>query len=55
MVLLLTVDFDATDYDWSFAELDFLANFFNKGFACCCSSVKTGFCERTFLWIYSLC
>jgi hypothetical protein len=28
--------------------LDFLANFFNNGFVCCCSSVNAGFCESTF-------
>ena len=43
-----TVDLLATESDCSFAELDFFANFLSNGFACCCSSVKTGFCERTF-------
>lgn len=49
MVLFETVDFVTMDYDWSLAEDDFLANFFSNGFACCCSSVNTGFCESTFL------
>lgn len=51
MVLFPTVDLDATESVWSFAELDFLENFLSKGFACCCSSVKAGFCERTFFCI----
>ena len=48
IVLFPMVDFVATESVCSFAELDFLANFFNKGLACCCSSVKAGFCESTF-------
>lgn len=54
IVLFPIVDFVATESDWSLAELDFLANFLSKGLACCCSYVKTGFCERTFFCIYSL-
>ena len=32
---------------------DFLANFFNKGFDCCCYSVKIGFWARIFFWVSS--
>ena len=54
IVLFPTVDFVAIESVCSLEELDFLANFLSKGFACCCSSVKTGFWEITFFWIYSL-
>ncbi len=52
MVLLADV-LDMMDYACILADDDFLANFFNKGFACCCSSLNTGFCDNTFLCISS--
>ncbi len=52
ILLFPTVDLLETTSFWSFAELDFLANFFSNGLACCCYSVNTGFCERTFFCVY---